>query len=109
MDISGAVILPTMHTLGLYFKELFNVFAYVNGKKIGWNTSQTMTQNISYWYYPREKKKQTTCNAIIRLLLRRHILNYEAKMAHEDEKDIHITNNQEKQMKTTVQHQFANV
>ena len=30
-------------------------------------------------------------------------------MAYEDEKDIHITNNQEKQMKTTVQHQFANV
>jgi len=57
----------------------------------------------------RKKKKQTTCNAIIRLLLRRHILNYEAKMAYEDEKDIHITNNQEKQMKTTVQHQFANV
>lgn len=57
----------------------------------------------------KRKKKKTTCNAIIRLLLRRHILNYEAKMAYEDEKDIHITNNQEKQMKTTVQHQFANV
>ena len=56
MDISGAVILPTMHTLGLYFKELFNVFAYVNGKEIGWNTSQIMTQNISYWYYPRKKQ-----------------------------------------------------
>lgn len=52
----------------------------------------------------KKTKKQTTCNAIIRLLLRRHILNYEAKMAHEDKKDTHITNNQEKQMKTTVQH-----
>ena len=45
---------------------------------------------------------------MIRLLLRRHTLNYEAKMAHEGEKDTRITNNQEKQMKTTVQHYFAN-
>ena len=56
----------------------------------------------------RKKTKHKTCNPMIRLLLRRHTLNYEAKMAHEGEKDTHITNNQEKQMKTTVQHYFAN-
>ena len=54
------------------------------------------------------KGKRNTCNAIIRLLLKRHILNYEAKMAYEDEKETHITNNQKKQMKTTVQHYFSN-